>query len=84
MLHRAEDERVPNPRDAFIKPVNYRRTGRFPIRIRSQSPWLGIVLGVEEGVEFVHKPIIKRRKVFEAIWTGFLQLFKKEDLCTRI
>lgn len=43
-----------------------------------------ILLGEEQGMKFVHESVIERGEIFQAIWAGFLEFFKKEDLGTRV
>jgi len=35
-------------------------------------------------MKLVHKAVIKRGEIFEAIGTGFFETFEEEDLCARV
>ena len=41
-------------------------------------------LGKQERMKLVHKAVIKRGEIFEALRTGFFETFEEEDLCARI
>ena len=41
-------------------------------------------LGEEEGMEFVHKTIVERRKIFQAVRAGFFQSLEEKYLGARV
>lgn len=52
--------------------------------VRSQRNGLVLGLREEQGVKFVHEPVVEGRKIFQAVWACLLELFKKEDLRARV